>query len=173
MNLLRLVGHETIQHDKYDKGMKKNSKAVTVPAQMKFTFESIVELTDEFCAEYLNDEYAQLSRELAAALSRKRPSPLLRGNLETWACGIIYALGFVNFLFDASVCPFVSADQLCNAFGVVKSTGYQKSKQIRDMFRMSQFDPDWCLPSMVETNPLVWMVEVDGLSVDEIGRAHV
>ena len=93
-----------------------------------------MELTDEFCAEYLNDEYAQLSRELAAALSRKRPSPLLRGNLDTWACGINYALGFVNFLFDKSVSPCVSVDQLCNAFGVAKSTGYQKSKQIRDMF---------------------------------------
>ena len=31
---------------------------------------------------------------------------------------------------------------------------------------MSQFDPDWCLPSMVETNPLVWMIEVDGFTVD-------
>ena len=146
--------------------MKKNGKALAVPAQMKFAFESIVERTDEFCAEYLNDEYAQLSRELAATLSRKRPSPLLRGSFETWACGIVYALGYVNFLFDASVSPFVSADQLCNAFGVAKSTGYQKSKQIRDMFRMSQFDPDWCLPSMVETNPLVWMIEVDGFTVD-------
>ena len=62
--------------------------------------------------------------------------------------------------------PFVSADQLCNAFGAAKSTGYQKSKQIRDMFRMSQFDTDWCLPSMVEKNPLVWMIEVDGFTVD-------
>jgi len=146
--------------------MKKNSKARSVPAQMKHAVESIVELTDGFCREYLNDEYAQLSRELAAALSRKRPSPLLRGSFDTWACGIVYALGYVNFLFDKSVGPFVNADQLCNAFGVAKSTGYQKSKYIRDMFRMSQFDPEWCLPSMVERNPLVWMIEVDGLAVD-------
>jgi hypothetical protein len=27
-------------------------------------------------------------------------------------------------------------------------------------------DPDWCLPSMVEENPLVWIVEVNGLPVD-------
>ena len=133
---------------------------------MKPTFESIVELTDEFCREYLNDEYAQLSRELAAALSRKRPSPLLRGSADIWACGIVYALGYVNFLFDKSESPFVGADQLCHAFGVGKSTAYQKSKNIRDIFHMSQFDPRWCLPSMVERNPQVWMIEVDGIAVD-------
>ena len=146
--------------------MKENSKASSVPAQMKSTFESIAERTDEFCREYLNDEYAQLSRELVAALSRKRPSPLLRGGEDTWACGVVYALGYVNFLFDKSESPFVSADQLCNAFKVTKSTVYQKSKNIRDIFHMSQFDPRWCLPSLVERNPLVWMIEVDGITVD-------
>ena len=146
--------------------MKEDDKAIAVPAQMKPTFKSIVERTDEFCRNYLNEEYAQLSRELTAALCRKRPSPLLRGSLDVWACGIIYALGFVNFLFDKSEGPFVSADELCNAFGVGKSTAYQKSKNIRDTFRMTQFDPRWCLPSMVERNPLVWMIEVDGIAVD-------
>ena len=31
---------------------------------------------------------------------------------------------------------------------------------------MIQFDPRWCLPSMVEKNPLMWMIEVDGIVVD-------
>jgi hypothetical protein len=146
--------------------MKKNGGASSVPAQVKSTFESIVELTDKFCREYLNDEYTQLSRELVAALSRKRPSPLLRGGTATWACGAVYALGYVNFLFDKSESPFVSADQLCNAFEVTKSTAYQKSKSIRDIFHMSQFDPRWCLPSLVERNPLVWMIVVDGMVAD-------
>ena len=148
------------------KSMKEHSNRNSVPAKMKPIFENIVAATDEFCETYLNDEYAQLSKELAAALSRKRPSPLLRGNINTWACGIIYALGYVNFLFDKSEGPFVSADQLCDAFGVKKSTAYQKSKNIRDIFRMSQFDPRWCLPSLIERNPLVWMLEVDGITVD-------
>ena len=146
--------------------MKEHGNVNSVPAKMKSIFGSIVNLTDEFCETYLNDEYARLSKELAAALCRKRPSPLLRGNINTWACGIVYALGYVNFLFDKSENPFVSADQLCNAFGVTKSTAYQKSKDIRDIFHMSQFDPRWCLPSLVERNPLIWMIEVDGIAVD-------
>ena len=27
-------------------------------------------------------------------------------------------------------------------------------------------DPDWSLPSMVEKNPLIWMLEVNGLIID-------
>ena len=146
--------------------MKENSEASSVPAQMKTVFESIVARTDEFCREYLTEEYARLSRDLTAALCGTRPSPLLRGSPDVWACGIVYALGFVNFLFDKSEDPFVSADELCNAFGVKKSSAYQKSKNIRDIFHMIQFDPRWCLPSMVEKNPLIWMIEVDGIVVD-------
>jgi hypothetical protein len=39
--------------------------------------EALIELTDGFCREYLNEEYAELCRKLATALGRKRPSPLL------------------------------------------------------------------------------------------------
>lgn len=39
---------------------------------------------------HLTEEYAAVIRELTAALLRKRPSPLLRGQSRTWACGITY-----------------------------------------------------------------------------------
>src|SRR3954466_6906470 len=32
--------------------------------------------------------------------------------------------------------------------------------------RIGVFDPKWALPSLVGSNPLVWMAEVDGLLVD-------
>jgi hypothetical protein len=34
------------------------------------------------------------------------------------------------------------------------------------MFKMYQMDPNWCLPSLVDENPLVWMLQVNGLMVD-------
>ena len=34
------------------------------------------------------------------------------------------------------------------------------------MFDMYQMDPDWSLPSFIDKNPLVWMLEVNGLIVD-------
>lgn len=129
-------------------------------------YKAITALTDSFCEQYLNDEYAVLCRQLAAALARKRPSPLVRGTPKIWACGIVYALGAVNFLFDKSQTPHMRADELCEAFGVSKSSGASKAKAIRDLFNMIQFDPDWCLPSLVDKNPLIWMIQVNGLIVD-------
>ena len=58
------------------------------------------------------------------------------------------------------------ADELCAAFGVSKSSGSNKAKLIRDLFDMHQMDPNWCLPSLVDQNPLIWMLEVNGLIVD-------
>jgi hypothetical protein len=69
---------------------------------MQPRFQEICALTDMLCEEKLNGEYATLCRELAAVLARKRPSPLNGGQVKTWACGIVYTVGSVNFLFDKS-----------------------------------------------------------------------
>ena len=58
------------------------------------------------------------------------------------------------------------ADELCAALGVSQSSGANKAKQIRDLFGMFQLDPRWCLPSLVEENPVVWTLEVNGLMLD-------
>jgi hypothetical protein len=129
-------------------------------------FNSIVELTDAFAQQHLNDEYAQMIRQATAALCRKRPSPLDKGQAKTWACGITHAVGMVNFLFDSSQTPHVSAKAIYQWFGVADSTGQSKSKQVRDTLKMRQLDPDWCLPSRVEKNPLIWMLSVNGLIMD-------
>ena len=65
-------------------------KSEKVPKKMEPTYQKIVALTDEFCEAQLNEEYAQLARQLTATLCRKRPSPLARGRANSWACGIIY-----------------------------------------------------------------------------------
>ena len=90
---------------------------------LKDVMNIIVELTDSFCEEYLNGEYADLCRKLAATLARKRPSPLLRGQLDTWACGIIRTIGWVNFLDDSSQTPHLKLPSIDRAFGVAESTG--------------------------------------------------
>jgi hypothetical protein len=57
--------------------------------EAKAIAEKLVKMTDTFCREFLNEEYAELCHKLVMALSRKRPSPLLRGRLETWASGVV------------------------------------------------------------------------------------
>jgi hypothetical protein len=118
-----------------------------VPKQLQPSYDEITAITDAFCHEHLNAEYARLSRQLAAALSRKRPSPLLGGKVTTWACGIVYALGSVNFLSDRSSEPFMRMEDLCALMSVSKSTGANKAAEIRKLFGMYQFDPNWTLPN--------------------------
>lgn len=138
----------------------------SVPRSVEPFYSAIVKLTDAVCKEHLNNEYAELARRLAATLARKRPSPLVRGRPEVWACAIVYALGTVNFLFDKTQTPHLRADELCALFGVNQSTAANKAKLIRDMLKMYQLDPRWCLPSMMDKNPFVWTVQINGLLVD-------
>jgi hypothetical protein len=142
------------------------TKSERVPKPMEKTFNDIVALTDAFCRAHLDEEYAQLARQATAALCRKRPSPLATGNRKTWACGIVYALGSANFLFDKSQKPTMRAAELCAGFGVSQSTGSAKAKAVRDILGMGQMDPQWCRPSKMEDNPLAWMIMVDGFVVD-------
>ncbi len=87
-----------------------------VPEKMRGIYDEIIALTDMVCVGHLSQEYADLSRRMAAALSRKRPSPLASGRPKTWAAGIVYALGQVNFLFDKSQNPHVPARDLCTLY---------------------------------------------------------
>jgi hypothetical protein len=140
--------------------------AEKVPAKMKPIYDAIITLTDSVCKEHLNQECADLSRQMAAALCRKRPSPLVNGKAKTWAAGIVYALGQMNFLFDKSQTPYISPGDLCKLFDVSQQSAGARAKQIRDLLNMHRFDHTWMLPSRMEDNPLIWMLSVNGFIVD-------
>jgi hypothetical protein len=72
----------------------------------------------------------------------------------------------VNFLFDASQTPHLAASQIWEHFDLSSSTMQAKSKQIRDLLGMYPMDPEWSTPTMVDQNPLIWMLEVDGFVMD-------
>ena len=148
-------------------GYTKNSE--NVPKTMHEKYKTIIELTDSFSKQNLNDEYAQLIRYTVAALCRKRPSPLAKGKANSWACGITHAIGMVNFLFDRSQTPNMGASDLYKKFGVGESTGQGKSKLVRDTLKMNQLDPSWSLPSRMNDNSMVWMLSVNGMVVDVRG----
>ena len=98
-------------------------------------------------------------------MSRKRNVPFLSGRINVWAAGVIYSLGQVNFLFDKSFKPYVSADDICNYFGTSKSTTGQKAKVIRDMFKLGYWDSEFATEMMKENNPLNDIVMVNGFAV--------
>jgi Domain of unknown function (DUF6398) len=126
----------------------------------------ILELIDRFCKEHLNDEYAELCRKLAEKLARKRPSPLISGKPNTWACGIVRTIGWVNFLDDKTQKPHMKLTAIDKAFGVGESTGQGKSMLIRKTLKIKSMDPAWTLRSLMEQNPMVWTLQVNGFPMD-------
>ena len=129
--------------------------------------DAVIAVTTEFCRQNLNEEYAELAERMARALSRKRPSPLASGQARTWAAGIVYALGRINFLFDKTQTPHLSAAELCKRLGVSQASASAKSKEIIDRMDLMQLDPRWCLPSKMDDNLLIWLVPLsNGMIAD-------
>lgn len=126
----------------------------------------IAELVDAFCEEHLNEEYAALCRCLTEKLARKRPSPLVSGRPNTWACGIVRTIGWVNFLDDRTQSPHMKLTAIDKVFGVGESTGQGKSKLIRKLLKIRMMDPDWTLPSQMEQLPMTWMIQFRGFLLD-------
>jgi len=141
-------------------------KSETIPKGMEEKYRKIIQLTDSFAEDNLNKEYAQFIRYAVAALCRKRPSPLEKGRESSWACGITHAIGSVNFVFDKSQSPWITAKELYKKFGVGESTGQSKSRVVRDLLKIHQFDPNWTLPSRLDDSPMSWMLSVNGIMVD-------
>jgi hypothetical protein len=86
-------------------------------------FEEIAGLVDAFCREHLNAEYAELCRRLTEKMAGKRPSPLVSGRPNTWACGIVRTIGWVNFLDDRKQRPHMKLTVIDKAFGDIHSRG--------------------------------------------------
>lgn len=131
--------------------------------------DTIGNMTDSFCRTYLDEEYAVVCRDLAEDLAVAEPCPLLRGQPLTWAAGIVYTAGWVNFLTDPSFPPFMTTKDLAEKIGVSTGTMSAKKRIIEETLDLIAFDPDYTVDSLVEDNPLAWMIEVNGLMMDARG----
>ncbi|HEY3395634.1 MAG TPA: DUF6398 domain-containing protein [Lacipirellulaceae bacterium] len=140
--------------------------ASEVPAEFRQVFLELVSLTDEFCNERLNAEYQELCREMAISVCQDG-SPVARGKRASWASGIVYSVGWVNFLGDPSQQPHVRSEDIAKWFGVSMATMLSKARTIREGLDLMALDPAYTLPSRMDDNPLVWMLELDnGLIID-------
>jgi hypothetical protein len=127
--------------------------------------EKIIELTNNFCDQHLDEDYKQLCKKLVEKMGRKHKVPFKRGQLDIWAASVVYAIGSINFLFDQSFEPYMSADQLNDAFGTNKSTVSNKARKLKKMFNLGHFDSEFSTQEMEQSNPFNQMVMVDGFIV--------
>jgi len=152
---------------KKTKGSKKRSKGVIAQSRDKSrkAAGNIAQLVDEFCMEHLDEDYRELCEDLTRA-AYEEGLPLESGKPAGWASAIVHAIGFVNFLHDPNRSPHMTSLQIAEGFGVSQQTMMTKSRIIRRELDMMQLDPDWCTPAMLEHNPLVWMLKVNGVVMD-------
>ncbi len=130
--------------------------------EIKAKQQEILDLIKEFCDEKLNAEYFELSEKVFGKLGRKKMVPFEIGKVKTWAAGVVHALGTTNFLFDKSSEPCISVNDICSFFDVATSTVSGKSKEIREMLKISRWDSEFSTKRMTESNPFTSFVTVDG-----------
>jgi hypothetical protein len=136
-----------------------------IPMPFRERYAELIESIDEFCAAHLNDEYKDVCQRLAADLCQDG-SPILKGKTSSWAAGIIWSIGRVNFLSDMSFEPAMTQQEFSKAIGVSPATISAKSRVIWNGLELMQCDPDYTVASQADRNPLVWMAEVDGFIMD-------
>ena len=142
--------------------MKEKPAKPEVPDPVK----EIVALTDAFCREHLAEDYAVTCRRLIAKAARKKPSPFATGKVSVWACAVVRAVGWVNFLDDKNSVPHIKSSEIDRLFGVATSTAQAKSAALRKLVKMQPLDAEWTVESRLADNPMIWLMKVNGLVVD-------
>ena len=143
-----------------------DTKGANVPKQMSARYMEIAEIIGRFCDEKLNAEYKEICLRALAKLCRKRPSPLVSGRANTWACGIVYAIGANNFIFDKSQPVNMTAGDISGWFGLSKNTAGSKSAEVKNLLNLSYFNMEFSLKSLIDRNPMIWYLKVNGYLVD-------
>lgn len=142
-----------------------------IDAAHRQRFLEIIALTDEYCLTQLAPlglDYQLVSRFMASVLCSDG-SPIVKGKVSSkvWAAAIVASIGFVNFLSDPDTLPFKTTKDLAADFGVSVSQLQTKSRQIRKLLDLVQFDPNWTVPGLMIENPLIWMIETpSGFVID-------
>lgn len=126
---------------------------------------SLVYEIDRFCDEHLDEEYKVVCRVMAVNVCQKG-SPVLRGKVQSWTAGIVYTVGRVNFLTDPSQSPHMKSKVIAKAIGTSVGTMQSKANLIANALDVSAMDPIWTLPSRLDDNLLVWLLEINGMYVD-------
>lgn len=132
----------------------------------------IMSIIEEVCKKNLNKKYLFLAENLCKEICKLETTSINKGKANSWACGIVHALGLKNELFTNKTEINIKAGDLYKAFNVSSSTGLSKSKEVRSLIDIE--DEKWLLTFL--ENEVVKIEEdkeeskeiVEELVVDEV-----
>ena len=110
----------------------------------------IKKLIQDFCRQYLNDEFMGYTLKLCDKLVRQRTLTITRGRKEIWAAAIVYVVARLNFLFDREQEYFLTSDTICEFFGTNKSTVGNKATQIENICNLELGAEGFCSPEITD-----------------------
>jgi hypothetical protein len=113
---------------------------VPLPPKLGKRLGEILAITDRFCGEHLDEEYRGLCRDMAAALCVEG-FPLTSGKAAGWAAGIVYSVGWVNFIGDPSQPHHMRAEDMAPGLGVSPATLMNRARDIREGLGWSAWTP--------------------------------
>ncbi|CDG01653.1 Putative Tetratricopeptide repeat domain protein [Clostridium chauvoei JF4335] len=104
-----------------------------MPTEFEERYREIVEIIEVFCKENLNEAYLKLSKDICKAICSIEGNSIKKGKANSWACGIVHALGMKNGLLGGKGKQAIKASELYESFGISSSTGLSKSKEVRSL----------------------------------------
>ncbi|MDR1871694.1 MAG: DUF6398 domain-containing protein [Deltaproteobacteria bacterium] len=125
-----------------------------VPVALVAKYNPIAEIISRFCDERLTDDLKALCLRALAKLARKRPSPLLTGKPITWAAGLTYAIGSINFVFDKSKSYYLSGDEFANWYGLSKKSVSSKAQDVKKLLNLSYFSSEFTIKDILAGFPM-------------------
>ncbi len=103
----------------------------------------VMSFIEEVCKKNLNEEYLFLAESLCKEISELKEVNLNKGKANSWACGIVHALGLKNGLFTNKTGINIKAGDLYKLFEVSSSTGLSKSREVRALIDLE--DDKWLI----------------------------
>jgi hypothetical protein len=126
----------------------------TVPGPMIARYNEISQMIVECCDDLLDEEYKDISLRALAKLCRKRPSPLQRGQANSWAAGILHGIGQINFLYDKTQPLHLQSWQIPDWFDLSKDNVTKKAQVVRKTLGLTYYNFEFSLQRLIKSNPL-------------------
>ena len=92
--------------------------------------DEIFEKIKPFCENYLNDELTGYAQALLLTVQKNRRLNIFRGDLNSWAAAVVYAIARLNFLFDRDDAHYVTPELICDYFNTEKKATMSKADHI-------------------------------------------
>ena len=113
---------------------------VRLPPKLGKRLGAVLAINDRFCDEHLAVAYKALCHDLTAAIC-VAGLPLTSGKAAGWAAGIVYSVGWVNFIGDPSQPHHMKMADMAPALGVSPATLMNRARDIREGLTLVRIDP--------------------------------